>query len=332
MKGQFILLYFLFTNLLFAQFLSDFVNNKLVPDINKYNLGKSLIVYATDYKKTILLNYKDKLEVDTLSYLDEDINLLLAAISIKLFDEERFNIHSKLTALIPGSTEPYLPDSDDYELPFKNEMTGNDLITQRSGIFNINNLKFSDNYIFADTNYISIIDSIASFISKNKLFFIDPNVTFNYNKFNYFLLSKILDRILGGKVKEELENNGRELLQQSTFTLKSKLFPYQLALYYRNIIKNEKIIDKKLINNYLLYALPINNYFVEYAAGSYYFKNIGYGNISEKEAYIKITLYIPLKDIFLIFFVKAEKTDDENILENETIEKITEMLSKIKVN
>lgn len=328
MKGHFLPLYFLFTNLLLSQPLFDLVNNKLIPEINRYNLGKNVIIYATDYKKSYLINNNNTTKIDTTFYLDDDINLLIAAISIKLFDEERFNIYSTVTALIPGSTEPYLPNSDDYELPFKGEITSKDLITQRSGIYIVNDI---NNYIYSDSNFIYTIDSLASFISKNKLFIIDPNVSFSYNKFNYLLLVKILDRILNEKINFVFETYLKQLLQQSKYKLELKLTPYQLALYYRNIIKNEKVINKRLINNYLLNNLPINNYFVEYALGCYYFKNLGYGNISVNDKYVKISIYNYPKDIFLIFFVKAEKIEDYDILNNETIIKITDLLSKLEV-
>mgnify|MGYP000855236979 FL=1 len=342
MKGCFTLFFFLFTNLLFCQNLYDLINNKLKNDLfdKKEQIEGKLVLFATDFSNSVWVNPEKIENIDTLINFDEDINLLLSAISLRLFDNEKFNINSYLTAIIPGSTEPYLPNSDDYDIPFKQEMTAKYLIQQRSGIYNLfnnNKEKFleitkNDSYIYNDSDYILIIDSLSSFLSKNNFKEIDPNLNFNYNKLNFLFLSKVLNRISGGKLINALERNIYNIAGINNFTIENKISPYLLALYYKNIIKNEMVIPKRLMDNYLLSSIPINNFFIEYTMGCFYYKNIGYGNISLYDNSARLTIYIPTKNIFLLFYIFETKINNDDFLLSKDINKLLELLSKINFN
>jgi len=319
--------------LLFSQQLIDKLNNNLQHALyNKNQFTGKIVFYSTDFNKEYWGN-PEKINFDTLIYFDEDKNILLSAISLNLFDDERFNINSYLNALIPGSTEPYLPNSDDYNIPFKNEMTAKDLLQQRSGLFNIiDKYKFEHiKFLLADSNCFVIIDSMAAKISKGNLYNYDPNIRFKYNKFNFYLLLKILNRIKSEKIINEIEQHIKYLINKDNYKIGDLISFYNLAMYYKNLITNEMVIPKRLINNYLLYPSPINNYYIEYAMGCFYYKNIGYGNISVNDNSVRISVYLPKHDIFLLFYIFDLKINKEDELNSKEIITLLELISKIEL-
>jgi len=336
MKGLLLILLSFSSNYLLSQNLYNFLNDEFKTNLleKSKQIEGNLIIYATDFNNSILINPSKLTNIDTLFTFDDDINILLAAISLKLFDNDKFNINSYLTALIPGSTEPYLPISDDYNFPFKNELTAINLLQQRSGLYNLFLNKADSNYyfIYSNPNYNFIIDSLVSQISKNKLTIIDPNVNFNYNKLNYFLIAKILNRITENSLITIINNKICDLLNKPNFTINNNITPYLLGLFYRNIIKNEKIIPKRLTNNYLLGSLSVNNYYVEYAMGTFYYKKIGYGNINIFNNSARLSIYIPSNDIFLLITLTNTEIDKEEFLSSYDIDKILSFINKIKIN
>ncbi len=337
MQGCLVFFMFFLSNLLFSQDLYNLLNNEIKTNLfdKSEQIEGKLILYATDFNNSVWVNPEKIENIDTLISLDEDINILLASISLSLFDSEKFNINSYLTALIPGSTEPYLPNSDDYNIPFKQELTAKNLMQQRSGMYDLFGSKFATSnnnmFLYSDSNFIFIIDSLASYISKNKLTTIDPNVSFNYNNLNYLILTKILNRITETSLISNLEEKISNLTSIKKFRIAEKISPYLLALFYRNIIKGEKIIPKRLLDNYLLSPISINNYYVEYAMGCFYYKKLGYGNINLYNNSVRLSLYIPEKDIFLLFYIIDTKIDKEDFLSSNDIDKLLGLLFKLQI-
>ena len=64
-----------------------------------------------------------------------------AAAIMSLHQQGLLDIDDTLVDLIPNSTEPYLPDTAAYAIPFKDEITIRQLLQYRAGVFDVANDK-----------------------------------------------------------------------------------------------------------------------------------------------------------------------------------------------
>jgi D-alanyl-D-alanine carboxypeptidase len=134
------------------------------------------------------------------------------------------NIDDKITSNIPGKDIPYLPDTSEYDIPYKKDITIRMLLMHRAGIFDItnNNIpdnEFSHNHPYVgksyldymeekDSNHTFTFDELAGVNALNHLSFFVPGTTYHYSDTGYSMLGKIIERVSGKSyadfIKDEL--------------------------------------------------------------------------------------------------------------------------------
>ncbi|MDD4183346.1 MAG: protease inhibitor I42 family protein, partial [Candidatus Omnitrophica bacterium] len=123
------------------------------------------------------------------------------------------NIDDKITDNIPGKGIPYLPDTADYDVPYKKDITIRMLLMHRAGIFDISNNNIPDNefshnqpyvnqsYIDymekKDANHTFTFDELVGVKARNRLSFFKPGTTYHYSDTGYSMLGKIIERVSG---------------------------------------------------------------------------------------------------------------------------------------
>lgn len=130
-----------------------------------------------------------------------------------LHQRKLLNIDDKITDNIPGTNEPYVPDTPDYNIPYKNEITIRMLLMHRAGVFDVSNNAIPDNEVsrsegYAGQNYLDHIfgndgahtftfDELAGVNARNKLSFFKPGTAYHYSDTGYSMLGKIIERVSG---------------------------------------------------------------------------------------------------------------------------------------
>ncbi len=146
-------------------------------------------------------------------YRIASVSKTFTAASIMLLDQQgKLKIDDTLTALIPQTSFPYLPDSPNYAIPYKEQITIRQLLSHRAGIFDVfnNPVPASSSYPYAGDYYNDYVymkmnepdhqftsDELAGVISNNKLFTKPPDTEYKYSDTGYTLLSKIIERVSG---------------------------------------------------------------------------------------------------------------------------------------
>jgi len=141
-----------------------------------------------------------------------------------LHQKRQLNIDDKITAMIPGKDVPYVPDTPDYNIPFKDKITIRMLLMHRGGVFDVSNNavpenEFSKDAEYAGQNYIDYMenkdeehtftfDELVGINAKNHLSFFEPGTGYHYSDTGYSILGKIIERVSGRSyeeyIKEEL--------------------------------------------------------------------------------------------------------------------------------
>ena len=128
-----------------------------------------------------------------------------------LYQRGKLNIDDKITALIPGKNEPYVPNDSNYNVPFKDKITIRQLLQHRAGVFDATNSDIPDTVKqpYAGQNYVDYMsktegadyqfsfDKLIGIISKNQLYYFEPGTDYHYSNGGYSILAKIVERVSG---------------------------------------------------------------------------------------------------------------------------------------
>ncbi len=137
----------------------------------------------------------------------------LTATAILLLQQRgKLNINHKITDTIPGTSMPYLPDDQNYAIPFKSEITIIQLLQHRAGIFDLANDPVPDTvsapvpykgewyaeYVKAgNPNHTFTFDELAGVVATCGLYYTRPGTEYHYSNTGYTLLGKIIERVSG---------------------------------------------------------------------------------------------------------------------------------------
>jgi D-alanyl-D-alanine carboxypeptidase len=121
------------------------------------------------------------------------------------------NINDKITDNIPGTNTPYLPDTEDYNVPYKQDITIRMLLMHRAGIFDVSNNvipenQFSQNKLYVgqsyldyqkniDPNHTFTFDELVGVVARNQLSFFQPGSAYHYSDTGYSMLGKIIEQV-----------------------------------------------------------------------------------------------------------------------------------------
>jgi CubicO group peptidase (beta-lactamase class C family) len=198
MKKISLLLLFISLNS-FSQYNSDSFFNKQkidslfnVLDINNEYMGTISVfkdkkeIYSrsigySDINNNILSNESTRYRIGSIS------KIFTAVLIMQLVEEKKLNLNDKLSQ--------YFPD-----IKLSNEITIEQLLTHRSGIYNYTDIKDYESWMEKPLSQKELISKI----NKNKRRF-KPNKKFEYSNSNYFLLSLIIEQIENGRFNKILE-------------------------------------------------------------------------------------------------------------------------------
>jgi len=146
-------------------------------------------------------------------YRIASVSKTFTAASVMLLDQRgKLRIDDRLTDLIPGTTDPYLPGTDGYNIPFKSQTTIRQILSHRAGIYDIYNNPvpktsafpyrgriYGDYVTEGDPNHQFTLDEIIGVVAANQLHYTDAERDngFHYSDTGFSVLAKIVERVSG---------------------------------------------------------------------------------------------------------------------------------------
>ncbi len=145
-----------------------------------------------------------------------------AAAIMLLHQEGKLNIDHKITANIPGSDQPYLPETENFDIPFKEDITIKLLLQHRAGMWDIINQDIPDTVsepyagmrycdyitdILQQPDHTFTIEETAGIVSKHQLYNSKPTTEFHYSDTGMGLLGLIIERVSGKRFDQFLAEN-----------------------------------------------------------------------------------------------------------------------------
>lgn len=128
---------------------------------------------------------------------------------LKMMQDGWLNLDDKITANIPGTTVPYVPDVADWNFPHKNEITIRQILQHNAGIYDVTNdasqyniggetyadymLSTNPDFQFSASDYVKVL-------TDHNLTYGSPNQVYHYSNTGFSILGEIIARVYSQKV------------------------------------------------------------------------------------------------------------------------------------
>ena len=217
-----------------------------------------------------------------------------AAAIFKLQQLGKLHIDDRLVDTIPGTDEPYLPNTPAFAVPYKDVITIRQLLNHRAGIFDVTKTPILSTVDapYAGGNYIDYLQGVKgqthtftfeemiAVVAKHKLSYFVPNTAFHYSNTGYNLLAVIIKRVSGKPLHQFLQEEFHALGMKDTFFPPNSLDNVFSEMSEGNIVTTPKDLStwayhlyasNKVLNEHHLEEMnaiiPTNEQHVIYGSG-----------------------------------------------------------------
>lgn len=211
------------------------------------NLGKTvppLSVFVQTPTETVFASAADSQEDQITSdtyFRFASITKNFTATAILLMQQYGWlDISHTITTIMPGGETPYVPDTSDYAIPYKEEITIQQLLQHTAGVYDVNNDPSPDPDCKDKTYDVCKLDQdpnyqfTAAEIVRQDAFYgrssFPPGTDYKYSDTGYTLLGEIISRVYS--FHAETENTYSDFILEHVVGTKT---PYPLAMTFPDL-------------------------------------------------------------------------------------------------
>ncbi len=122
---------------------------------------------------------------------------------LKMQQDGWLDIRSRIIVNIPGSSIPYIPDTPEFDIPNKNEITIEQLLQHSAGVYDVDNdsvpgyngLSYVDYMMYKDPSHQYELSELVNQDAVHKLSFFPPGKGYHYSNTGFTMLSEIIERV-----------------------------------------------------------------------------------------------------------------------------------------
>ncbi len=126
---------------------------------------------------------------------------------LKMQQDGWLDIKSKIIDKIPGSNITYIPDTPEFDIPYKNEITIEQLLQHAAGVYDVDNdsvpgyngLSYVDYMMYKDPAHQYELSELVNQDAVHKLSFFPPGKGYHYSNTGFTMLSEIIERVYSYK-------------------------------------------------------------------------------------------------------------------------------------
>lgn len=231
MKRLFFLLFLIFSFLTYGKVqkpieaaLTEILIKEWQPfasQIPEKNIGVAIAIYQPNKHYFASTGFTQPFDQHTKFRGASTTKTFTGAAILKLHQDGKLNINHTLDDVIPNTTEKYLPETANYQIPFRKRITIKQLLAHRAGVFDITNSNIPDNIKapYAGKRYIDYIEEkrggryaftkpfLIEPVAKHQLLYFEPGDNFHYSNTGYGILGLIIERVSGLSLSQYKQHN-----------------------------------------------------------------------------------------------------------------------------
>lgn len=126
---------------------------------------------------------------------------------LNMYEDGWLDYKAHITDLIPGTTQPYVPATPEWNIPNKSQITIEQLLQHSAGVYDDDNDPVPGLNGESYTNYVQQRDSTYQFTTEGllkplidyQLSYFAPTTGYHYSNTGYAMLSRIIERVYSAK-------------------------------------------------------------------------------------------------------------------------------------
>ena len=174
------------------------------------NLGNkvpSLNLIIQTVNETIFVSASDTpaqaITEDTYFRFASNTKNFTGAAILKMHQDGWLDIKDRVVEIIPGSNLSYVPDTSNWDVPFKEDITIEQLLQHSAGVYDVDNnvvpgcdgMTYTEYVTLNDPNHQFTADELVGQAAINQLSYFFPGEGYHYSNTGYSMLGEIIARV-----------------------------------------------------------------------------------------------------------------------------------------
>jgi len=170
----------------------------VVPSINIYIQTSDNIYFAS-----AAATENDKLTSDTFFRFASNTKNFTSTAILNMYEDGWLDIYDNIIGTIPGFAIPYVPNTEAWDIPYKNEITIEQLLQHSSGVYDVDNnvvpncggVPYVEFMFTQDSTHQFTSEELVEQVTVNDLSYFTPGTDHHYSNTGYTILSEIIARV-----------------------------------------------------------------------------------------------------------------------------------------
>jgi len=173
----------------------------------------SVYIQTSDdvYFATTTLHERDEITPDTYFRFASNTKNYTATAILNMYEDGWLDIYDTIIDTIPGTDIPYVPTTPAWDIPYKNEITIEQLLQHSAGVYDVDNDIVPNcggysyvHFIFsADPTHQFTSEELVNQVTINDLYYFAPGTDYHYSNTGFTILSEIIARVYTAHTKDE---------------------------------------------------------------------------------------------------------------------------------
>lgn len=130
-----------------------------------------------------------------------------AASILNMWEDGWLDYKAKITDVIPGSKSTYVPATAEWDFPYKDDITIEQLLQHSAGVRDVDNdtfaiyngMTYTEAIMKADPMHQFTTTEMVKVLTDNKFFYFAPGADYHYSNTGYSILAEIIKRVYTAK-------------------------------------------------------------------------------------------------------------------------------------
>ena len=211
-----------------------------------------------------------------------------ASAILNMYEDGWLDYEANIVDAIPGSDMPYVPTSSEWDIPYKNDITIEQLLQHSAGVYDVDNDEVpgcdGDSYtsyqLSLDPNHQFTATELVEQVTLNNLYYFEPGTDHHYSNTGYTILGEIVARVYS------FHSGGTKTLSDYLDDyIVGGLSPVRLDVHFPYLASD---ISVPTPNQYgTIYYPDETETYLEYNMSAQVAEGNGYGTLSQMNEYIR---------------------------------------------